>query len=126
MEGQVVLVTGVAGDLGRRFAAQLARSSKVERVVGVDVLPPRGDLGDAQFVRADIRAPAEIDCASRPPERLPVLRRGGADVKPTSCGRASVEKAAWSARWRVWWGPKIEGYKEACARTRWPRLRRPS
>ncbi len=55
--GQVVLVTGVAGDLGRRFAAQLAGSAEVERVIGVDVLPPRGDLGDAHFVRADIRNP---------------------------------------------------------------------
>ena len=55
--GQVVLVTGVAGDLGRRFAAQLARSPHVQRVIGVDVLPPRGDLGGADFVRADIRNP---------------------------------------------------------------------
>jgi UDP-glucose 4-epimerase len=55
--GHVVLVTGVAGDLGRRFAAQLAGSPDVERVIGVDVLPPRGDLGDADFVRADIRNP---------------------------------------------------------------------
>jgi UDP-glucose 4-epimerase len=55
--GQVVLVTGVAGDLGRRFAAQLSRSPDVERVIGVDVVPPRGDLGRADFVRADIRNP---------------------------------------------------------------------
>ncbi len=55
--GQVVLVTGVAGDLGRRFAAQLSRSPGVERVIGVDVVPPRGDLSGADFVRADIRNP---------------------------------------------------------------------
>ncbi|MEO5711038.1 MAG: NAD-dependent epimerase/dehydratase family protein [Nocardioidaceae bacterium] len=55
--GQVVLVTGVAGDLGRRFAAQLSEAPGVERVIGVDVLPPRGDLGGADFVRADIRNP---------------------------------------------------------------------
>jgi UDP-glucose 4-epimerase len=55
--GQVVLVTGVAGDLGRRFAAQLSRSPEVERVIGVDVVPPRGDLAGADFVRADIRNP---------------------------------------------------------------------
>jgi UDP-glucose 4-epimerase len=55
--GQVVLVTGVAGDLGRRFAAQLAGSPEVERVIGVDVVPPRGDLGGADFVRVDIRNP---------------------------------------------------------------------
>ncbi|MCW2709996.1 MAG: NAD-dependent epimerase/dehydratase [Marmoricola sp.] len=55
--GQVVLVTGVAGDLGRRFAAQLSRSPEIERVIGVDVVPPRGDLAGADFVRADIRNP---------------------------------------------------------------------
>jgi UDP-glucose 4-epimerase len=55
--GQVVLVTGVAGDLGRRFAAQLSRSPEIDRVIGVDVVPPRGDLGKADFVRADIRNP---------------------------------------------------------------------
>jgi UDP-glucose 4-epimerase len=55
--GQVVLVTGVAGDIGRRLAAQLATAPGVERVIGVDVLPPRGHLGDADFVRADIRNP---------------------------------------------------------------------
>ena len=27
------------------------------RVIGVDVVPPRGDLGDVSFVRADIRNP---------------------------------------------------------------------
>jgi UDP-glucose 4-epimerase len=55
--GQVVLVTGVAGDIGRRLAAQLASAPGIERVIGVDVLPPRGALGDADFVRADIRNP---------------------------------------------------------------------
>ena len=29
----------------------------VDRVIGVDVMPPRGDIGDVQFVRADIRNP---------------------------------------------------------------------
>ena len=33
------------------------QAPEVERVIGVDVLPPRGDLGDADFVRADIRNP---------------------------------------------------------------------
>ena len=49
--GQVVLVTGVAGDLGRRFAAQLSKSPGVERVIGIDMVPPRGDLG-ARRLRA--------------------------------------------------------------------------
>jgi len=55
--GQVVLVTGVAGDLGRRLVAQLSRAPGIDRAIGVDVVPPRGDLGRAHFVRADIRNP---------------------------------------------------------------------
>jgi UDP-glucose 4-epimerase len=55
--GRVVLVTGVARDLGRRFARQLAAAPSVDRVIGVDVQPPRGDLGAVSFVRADIRNP---------------------------------------------------------------------
>ncbi|HEX5771915.1 MAG TPA: NAD-dependent epimerase/dehydratase family protein, partial [Nocardioidaceae bacterium] len=55
--GRVVLVTGVSGDLGGRFARLLAAEPAVERVIGVDVVPPRGDMGDVRFVRADIRNP---------------------------------------------------------------------
>ncbi|MEJ7794378.1 MAG: SDR family oxidoreductase [Nocardioides sp.] len=55
--GKVVLVTGVSRDLGRRCARALAASPGVDRVIGVDVVPPRGDVGDISFVRADIRNP---------------------------------------------------------------------
>jgi UDP-glucose 4-epimerase len=55
--GRVVLVTGVARDLGRRFARQLAADPDVDRVIGVDISPPRGDLGAVSFARADIRNP---------------------------------------------------------------------
>lgn len=55
--GRVVLVTGVARDLGRRFARQLAAAPDVDRVIGVDISPPRGDMGDVSFSRADIRNP---------------------------------------------------------------------
>ena len=55
--GQVVLVTGVSRDLGARFARSLAEDSS-RRVIGVDVTPPRHDLGRARFVRTDIRSPA--------------------------------------------------------------------
>jgi UDP-glucose 4-epimerase len=53
---RVVLVTGVSRDLGARFARSLAADEDVE-VVGLDVVPPRHDLGNADFVRADIRNP---------------------------------------------------------------------
>ena len=53
---RVVLVTGVSRDLGAQFARSLATGKDVE-VVGLDVIPPRHDLGAADFVRADIRNP---------------------------------------------------------------------
>jgi UDP-glucose 4-epimerase len=53
---RVVLVTGVSRDLGSRFARSLAADEHIE-VVGIDVIPPRHDLGKADFVRADIRNP---------------------------------------------------------------------
>ena len=63
---RVVLVTGVSRDLGARFARSLAADEDVE-VVGLDVIPPRHDLGSADFVRADIRSPviAKVTAARR-------------------------------------------------------------
>ena len=55
--GRIVLVTGVSNDLGGRFARRAAADPAVDRVIGVDVVPPRRDLGEVRFVRADIRNP---------------------------------------------------------------------
>lgn len=56
-----VLVTGVSRFLGGRLAARLAANLDIDRVLGVDTVPPsRGVLrrmGRAEFVRADIRNP---------------------------------------------------------------------
>lgn len=54
---RVVLVTGVSRYLGGRMARILTEDPEIERVVGVDVVPPRLDIGGAEFVRADIRNP---------------------------------------------------------------------
>ncbi len=54
---RVVLVTGVSRHLGGRLARELVGAPGIERVIGVDVIPPPGDLGGAEFVRADIRNP---------------------------------------------------------------------
>ena len=53
--GSVVLVTGVSRDIARRFARAVAEHPDVDRVVGVDVVPPRGDITGVTFHRADIR-----------------------------------------------------------------------
>ena len=53
----VVLVTGVSRYLGGLLARRLSSDPAVSRVVGVDVIPPGHDIGDVEFVRADIRNP---------------------------------------------------------------------
>ncbi|MEW2525421.1 MULTISPECIES: NAD-dependent epimerase/dehydratase family protein [unclassified Streptomyces] len=55
--GKVVLVTGVARQLGGRFVRRVQRDPEVERVVAVDAIPPEHHLGGADFVQADIRQP---------------------------------------------------------------------
>jgi UDP-glucose 4-epimerase len=54
---KVVLITGVSRYLGGRLAGMLAADTGIERVIGVDVVPPRQDVGRTEFVRADIRNP---------------------------------------------------------------------
>lgn len=61
MPPSVVLVTGVSRFLGGHLAARLAANPEIDRVLGVDTVPPPRDLlrrmGRAEFVRADIRNP---------------------------------------------------------------------
>lgn len=58
---KVVLVTGVSRYLGGRLAAVLAADPRIERVIGVDSVPPAREMLQAlsrtEFVRADIRNP---------------------------------------------------------------------
>jgi UDP-glucose 4-epimerase len=51
------MVTGVSRYLGGLLAAKLSDDSSIERVIGVDVEPPKTDVGRTEFVRADIRNP---------------------------------------------------------------------
>lgn len=51
------MVTGVARQLGGRFVRRVQREPGIDRVVAVDVVAPEHDLGDAEFIRADIRQP---------------------------------------------------------------------
>jgi UDP-glucose 4-epimerase len=52
---RVVLVTGVARQLGARMANVLAADPRIDRVVGVDLIEPPYDIGAAEFVQTDIR-----------------------------------------------------------------------
>ncbi len=54
---RVVLVTGVSRFLGARVANALQADSGIERVIGVDTVPPAESLGRTEFVRVDIRSP---------------------------------------------------------------------
>jgi UDP-glucose 4-epimerase len=53
----VVLVTGVSRYMGGVFARALGADDSVERIIGVDVVPPPHPIGRTEFVRADIRNP---------------------------------------------------------------------
>jgi UDP-glucose 4-epimerase len=55
--GRVVLITGVSHYLGGRLVRLLDEDPDVDRVIGVDVVPHKNDLGRAEYVRADIRNP---------------------------------------------------------------------
>lgn len=52
-----VLVTGVSTYLGAGVARTLARRDDVEHVIGVDVMAPEFSLGEAEYLRADVRNP---------------------------------------------------------------------
>ncbi|MGH3518470.1 MAG: NAD-dependent epimerase/dehydratase family protein [Haloechinothrix sp.] len=61
MPSNIVLVTGVGGELGGKLLARLGNNPEFERVIGVDTKPPPKRvvtrMGRAEFVRADIRNP---------------------------------------------------------------------
>ncbi|MGH3097198.1 MAG: NAD-dependent epimerase/dehydratase family protein [Streptosporangiales bacterium] len=52
---RVILVTGVARSPGECLAASLAGGAGIDRVIGIDIVPPRGSIAPADFVRADTR-----------------------------------------------------------------------
>lgn len=54
---RTVLVVGVSRHLGGAFARRLSRDESIDRIIGVDVVPPRHGIGRSEFMRADIRSP---------------------------------------------------------------------
>jgi UDP-glucose 4-epimerase len=87
---RVVLVTGVSRDLGRHFARALAGDPSVGRVIGVDVVPPRGDIGDVSFVRADIRNPVIAKVIAK--ERVDTVVHMSVISTPGSAGGRNTMK----------------------------------
>ncbi|GLZ06391.1 hypothetical protein Acsp03_38570 [Actinomadura sp. NBRC 104412] len=55
---RVVLVTGVSRLIGARVATALQADPGIERVIGVDTVPPTAPLGRTEFVRVDVRRPS--------------------------------------------------------------------
>jgi len=55
--GKRILITGAGGYLGMRVAIRLAESPSIERIVGLDIRPPRDTPNKFIFLRRDIREP---------------------------------------------------------------------
>ncbi|MEI6375275.1 MAG: NAD-dependent epimerase/dehydratase family protein [Actinomycetes bacterium] len=88
--GQVILVTGASRHLGGTLARRLAELPDVDRVVGVDVVPPSHDLGLADFVRADIRNPVIGHVMSS--SEIDTVVHMGVIATPRQAGGRSVMK----------------------------------
>lgn len=52
-----VAIAGVSSYYGTELARRLQGDPSIEQVIGIDAVPPRADLGDVEFIEADIRSP---------------------------------------------------------------------
>ena len=62
MPSNIVLVTGVGGELGGKLLARLGNNLEFERVIGVDTTPPRkagGDRNRSNGKRSNVHRCAE-------------------------------------------------------------------
>jgi len=84
------MVTGVSRDAGARCARRLADDPSIGTVLGIDVVPPRAELGRVRFVRADIRNPviAKVIAA----EDVDTVVHTGVVATPGSAGGRSSMK----------------------------------
>jgi UDP-glucose 4-epimerase len=89
--GRVVLVTGAARKLGGRVVRRVQREPDVERVIAVDTVPPEHALGNALFVRADIRHPMIARVLAEHAVDT-VVHMDVSGTLPTSSSRAAVKE----------------------------------
>jgi UDP-glucose 4-epimerase len=84
------MVTGVSRDAGARCARRLAADPDVDTVIGIDVVPPRAELGAVRFVRADIRNPIIAKVIAG--EDVDTVVHSGVVATPRSAGGRSSMK----------------------------------
>jgi UDP-glucose 4-epimerase len=84
------LVPGFSRAAGARCARRLADDPSIGTVLGIDVVPPRAELGRVRFVRADIRNPviAKVIAA----EGVDTVVHTGVVATPGSAGGRSSMK----------------------------------
>jgi UDP-glucose 4-epimerase len=88
----VVLITGVSRFFGTRLAALLSADEGIERIIGVDSVPPAAmsDLGRAEFVRADIRNPLIAKVVAR--AKVDTIVHTAISETPASAGGRTAMK----------------------------------
>ena len=84
------MVTGVSRDAGARCARRLAADPGIDTVIGIDVVPPRAELGRVRFVRADIRNPVIAKVIAG--EEVDTVVHTGVVATPGSAGGRSSMK----------------------------------
>ncbi|MGH3916650.1 MAG: NAD-dependent epimerase/dehydratase family protein [Pseudonocardiaceae bacterium] len=94
MSPSTILITGVSRFVGGHLAARLAADPSIDRVLGVDTVPPRRDLlrrmGRAEFVRADIRNPLIAKVIST--ARVDTVVHAAMSASPRDSGGRSTMK----------------------------------
>ena len=53
--GRRVAITGISGHWGSELARTLSRDPRVAYIAGIDTRPPEGDVGEVDFIEADLR-----------------------------------------------------------------------
>lgn len=89
-EPRTVMVTGVSRYLNARLARSLAADPRVDKVIGIDVVPPRTDIGRTEFVRADLRTPTVSRVVAA--HGIDTVVHAGVLQTPTSAGGRAAMK----------------------------------